>query len=246
MTRTQSGPPVAWIWAGVAVLAVLLISVLIWVLAIRPEPELPGNARLVPDVVGMTFDGANELLREAELRPFQVEEASEEVPEGLVIRTDPVAGTSVAPAQQVRVYVSTGIERVAVPTLVGLTEADARAALQAAGLSLGVIEPRNDPDTAGGTVMEADPVEGSEVPITTSVNLVVATGRVVIVDYVGYTLEAATRELASLRLTVEPVEDPTCVATGSQNIVAQSLAPGDVPIHSTISLTYCTGEAAEE
>ena len=32
MKRTQAGPPVAWIWAGVGVLAVLLISVLFWVL----------------------------------------------------------------------------------------------------------------------------------------------------------------------------------------------------------------------
>ena len=37
MKRTQAGPPVAWIWAGVALLAVLLISVLFWVVTIRPD-----------------------------------------------------------------------------------------------------------------------------------------------------------------------------------------------------------------
>ncbi len=38
MTRTQSGPPVAWIWAGVALLAVLLASVLFWVVTISMRP----------------------------------------------------------------------------------------------------------------------------------------------------------------------------------------------------------------
>ena len=45
MKRTQAGPPVAWIWAGVALLAVLLISVLFWVLSIRRDDDLPTNAR---------------------------------------------------------------------------------------------------------------------------------------------------------------------------------------------------------
>ena len=35
MTRTQSGPPVAWIWAGVAVLAALLIGLVFWVTSIQ-------------------------------------------------------------------------------------------------------------------------------------------------------------------------------------------------------------------
>jgi len=57
MKRTQSGPPVAWIWAGVAILAVLLISVLFWAMSIsnRTGGDVPSNARLVPDVTGMTY-----------------------------------------------------------------------------------------------------------------------------------------------------------------------------------------------
>ena len=43
MKRTQAGPPVAWIWAGVAILAVLLISVLFWVLSIRPGGDVPDD-----------------------------------------------------------------------------------------------------------------------------------------------------------------------------------------------------------
>ena len=43
MKRTQAGPPVAWIWAGVAIIAVLLISVFFWVMTIRPGSEVPSS-----------------------------------------------------------------------------------------------------------------------------------------------------------------------------------------------------------
>ncbi|HOQ23005.1 MAG TPA: protein kinase, partial [Microbacterium sp.] len=59
MRRTQAGPPAAWIWAGIAVIAVVLISVLFWVLTNRPGTTVPDNARVVPDVVTMTWDRAN-------------------------------------------------------------------------------------------------------------------------------------------------------------------------------------------
>src|SRR5690606_34941405 len=41
MTRTQAGPPVAWIWSGVALLAILLISVLFWLFTVRGGGEVP-------------------------------------------------------------------------------------------------------------------------------------------------------------------------------------------------------------
>ncbi len=48
MRRTQSGPPVVWIWAGVAVLAVLLVSITFWVVTLRSATEIPPSARVVP------------------------------------------------------------------------------------------------------------------------------------------------------------------------------------------------------
>src|SRR6476620_10228954 len=47
MKRTQSGPPVAWIWAGVALLAVVLISGLFWVWTLSMQKtEVPTNSRI--------------------------------------------------------------------------------------------------------------------------------------------------------------------------------------------------------
>ncbi len=244
MRRTQAGPPAAWIWAGVAVLAVVLISVLIWVMTSRPGTPVPQNSRIVEDVTDMSWDRASETLTAQDLQPRRVDQSSDQITEGNVIRTDPGAGTTVAPGQSITVYVSTGQQTSAVPALTGLSSTQAEAALKTAGLQLGAVTTRSDPDLAQGIVMSADQTEGAQVPVGTRVNLTVASGKVALVNLVGYTVEAATRELESdgLKLTPTVVEDPSCPANPGTPIVAgQSLPPGDVPIHSTVELRVCSG-----
>jgi len=244
MRRTQAGPPAAWIWAGIAVIAVVLISVLFWVLTNRPGTTVPDNARVVPDVVTMTWDRANELMAAQDLETKRFDESNDQIAEGNVIRTDPAAGTTVAPGQLVKVYVSTGQKMSTVPTLAGLSTDAATTALTSAGLTLGAVTTRNDPDLTAGTVISADPAEGSEIAVGSAVNLVVASGKVTLVDVVGYTAEAAQRALSADTLKLVPtiVEDPGCPANpGAPTVAAQSLAPGDVPIHSTVELKVCTG-----
>jgi len=51
--------------------------------------------------------------------------------------------------------------------------------------------------------------------------------------------DAATRQLKELGLTVNTADDPSCSAKGT--VSTQSIAPGKAPIHSTITLTVCSG-----
>ena len=244
MRRTQPGPPAAWIWAGIAVLAVMLVSVLFWVLTIRPGPTVPGNARVVPDVVDMSWERASGLLSAQELDAQKIEESSDDIAAGNVIRTYPASGVTVEPGQSVEVYVSTGHEVAAVPTLAGLTTEEATTALTEAGFTLGQVTTRNDPELAAGVVISADQQAGAQIPTGTSINLVTATGKVTLVDVVGYTVDAAQRALTAddLRLVANVVPNPSCPASpGDPTVSAQSLAPGDVPIHSSVDLTVCTG-----
>lgn len=243
MRRTQPGPPVAWIWAGVTVLAVLLVAVLIWVMQIQPNDDVPTTSFTVPNVVDMSYDRAVETLEAQQLTASRVNEPDEKIAAGNVTRTTPDAGTTVASGQQVTVYVSTGPDTATVPTLDGISESEARSALEAAGLSVGSIRRTTDPALAAGTVMSASEESGSQVAKGTVINLVVASGQVVIVNYTGYTLDAAKRELESdaKQLTVITQEDTGCRATSPQTVSGQSLAPGEVPVHSEITLTVCSG-----
>ncbi len=84
----------------------------------------PGK-ELVPDVTGRPLAQAQSAIQEAGFR-FRnpVYEPSDSVAEGSVIRTDPPAGTSLEANSQITIIVSSGVEQLNVPAVVG-DEADA-------------------------------------------------------------------------------------------------------------------------
>ena len=84
----------------------------------------PGK-ELVPDVAGRPLAQAQSAIQEAGFR-FRnpVYEPSDSVAEGSVIRTDPPAGTSLEANSQITIIVSSGVEQLNVPAVVG-DEADA-------------------------------------------------------------------------------------------------------------------------
>lgn len=246
MARTQSGPPVAWIWAGVALIAVLLISVLIWVLQIQPRAEVPGSSLQVPSVIDMSWERAVEDLTAANLTAKRATEPSSDIAEGNVIRTDPEAGTSVTTGQQIVVYVSSGEQTAVVPTLEGISLQSAKDALEGAGLVLGTVLQKNDPELAADIVMEASESAESDVAPGTVVNLTVATGRVTLDNLTGFRLDAAVETVEKLGLSAKKVELADCPATDPATVQSMSSEPGDVPVQSEIELRYCTGPVTPE
>ena len=241
MTRTQSGPPVAWIWAGVALLAVLLVSVLFWVvtIAVRP-PDTPTASITVPNLVDMTQSDATAKLDDLGLKADLRDEASADFAEDHVIRSTPGTGAKLSKGESVIVYVSTGADTVAVPVLEGLGLDAAKAALETAGLKLGTVTQKNDANAAAGTVLWASEDAESDVAPDTIVNLYVANGKVVVTNMEGFAMEAATRELEKLGLTANPAELGACAEGQSPNtVLSMSVAPGEVAIHSTVDLRYC-------
>ena len=242
MTRTQSGPPVAWIWAGVALLAVLLASVLFWVVTIsmRP-PEVSSSSRIIPNLVNVSSERAQDDLAGLDLSSKIVIETSSEVAEGNVIRTDPEAGVSVEEGSTVTLYVSAGEETVVMPKFEGMALSDATNALKAAGLELGTVIQRNDKALAANTVISASEKAETELDPGTVINLVVASGKVTLTDLVGWTVDAATTNLGDLGLVAVPAETAECPATQPATVHSMSVAPGDVPVGSSVQIFFCTG-----
>lgn len=248
VTRTQSGPPVAWVWAAVALLIALIVAVGFWVVRTDPLDLRAADTADVASVEGWTQDAATAELERAGLTVDPTTEPSDTVAEGNVIRTDPTAGTSVAVGSTVSLVVSEGPLMATIPELVGGTEDAARQALDGVeGLHLGRILPVNDAGSERGTVLRAevngDEIEaGEEVLQGSMVDLTVATGRVTIDDLKGFALDAATAELEGQGLTVDVQEDDNCPAESTPTVIAQEPAAGDVPVHSTVRLSVCAGE----
>lgn len=243
--RTQTRPPVAWIWGIIALVAVVVVAVGYFVLNLAPSTIVGQNVAVkIPDVIGQTYqDGGNQLL-DLGLKPVKVDVTDENQPEGTILAVDPEVGTVVGPGTEVQVSVSSGPPKV---TLVGLafkTEEQAKAILADLGLVYGESRVTYSPNVAQGSIIgvllppsEELVTSAQQVVKGTTVNLVVSNGLVSVPDLVGQAVTQAQATLtgSSLQLTVKLTPDEGC---SGQNVTAQSIK-GEQPQKSTVELTYC-------
>ena len=131
----------------------------------------------VIDFARRSLDYVTTMLKEHEISYTVEEEYSDEVEAGMVIRTDPAAGTEIEPGTSLTIYVSKGKEtkKVEVPSLYGMTEEQARQALSDRGLSVGSADHVAN-SAAAGTVVWQSTSAGTEVDEGTSINIQISTG----------------------------------------------------------------------
>lgn len=136
----------------------------------------PSGTASVPDVRGAGHELAEQHLAGAGLGNVAVHETADPVvPAGTVLGTDPPAGATVRAAEQVVLLVSTGPARTTAPDVAGMTEEDARARLEEAGLTVGSRSQVPD-DAAPGTVVGQHPEPGEAVAEGSAVDLAVSGG----------------------------------------------------------------------
>ena len=117
----------------------------------------------VPDLTGLSRDSAEERLRDVGLTPGTVSEQESEEPEGEVISQDPAGGAQVDRGTAVNLTVSTGVEMVNVPNVLGLNARDAAAQLAADGLVSVQREQQVTDPAQDGKVIDQRPAAGTEV-----------------------------------------------------------------------------------
>lgn len=237
-SRSQTRPPVAWIWAGIAVMAVIIVGVLFWAFSLERTPLTDSVAIPVPDVIGLQYDDGAQQLLDLNLVPAPSTVVDPDVPEGEIISTDPAAGVTVSPGQEIRIVVSAGAAPIDVPSVTLLSLAEAQAAIEAAGLVLGTVSSENSSTTRKDIVIRSDPEAGIELREGDVVNLVISTGLVKVPDVRTLPIGEASSQLSALGLIVTVQGDVGC--TG-QLVTGQSLSPGDQPQGSAVTLQYCSG-----
>jgi serine/threonine-protein kinase len=127
---------------------------------------------VVPPLVGLTSsEDAQQELRALGLSLGTLTEVESEQPSGVVVATDPPAGTEVQLGSVVNIEVSKGTK--SVPELVGLTEAQARSDLINAGFVVNVVT-QKDAVAPPGTVLAQTPRAGKKVAPGSLVTLTVA------------------------------------------------------------------------
>ena len=185
----------------IAVAIVMGFLVGIWYLVIGP-----GNRIVVPSVAGLTIVKATNELTPLGINVEVRERAfSEEIEEGLVLRSDPAGGDRVAEGGTVYLIVSQGKERYTVPSLGGLTPEEATKLLADSNLKVGAVTERFSPDVEKGKIFSQDPAPSARVMKDSLVNFIVSKGteEVLLKGYLGESGEQALNELTALGLDVD-------------------------------------------
>jgi serine/threonine-protein kinase len=120
----------------------------------------------VPNLVGKSYDDAAKALTAKRFKVSRKDEYSDTVPEGRVIRHDPVAGAEAPRDSSVTVVVSLGPDLVTVGDYRGESVEDAVIDLEELGLQVDVVGYR-----PGRRVKQQDPPEGTKVRRNETVTL---------------------------------------------------------------------------
>jgi len=248
ITTTNSKVGAGVLWGLGTGVVVILVGLLFWVMNIgSPEPGTsPTSGVSVASVEGSLYDDALNTLTSQELVVLRVYEKSETVPEGVVIRQVPEAGTQVLSSTAVTLYVSSGATEVTVPNLVGASEADAVALIEAQGLTVGSITVVGSPIVAQGVVIASDPVTNFRTPLGTVVNIILSDGTVQVPDVRNLeVLEARsilTNPSIGFTVSVEIVDVLACSGTPGTIVLEQSILPGEAPqLQNIILYVECVG-----
>jgi len=177
----------------------------------------------VPDVRGRTLAEAADELRALDLETDSREVHGQLEP-GLVLRTEPAAGTIVDATTPIRIDVSLGPEPVEIPNVVGLPESEAVQVLSLEGLEPDFAERVHDDTVPADAVISQDPEPGAEGFKGDTVTLVVSRGPapVPMPNVRGMTVADAVEQLEGLGLVVNTVVS----GTGPSEVLEQTPAPG--------------------
>ncbi len=237
----------------------------------------PPQLVAVPNVIGLTQAAAQTVITGAGLALGTVtEQHHASVPAGQVISQVPDAETEVAIGSTVALLVSTGPEPaegegevegegeppqlVAVPNVVGLTQAAAQTAINGAGLALGPVNEQHHASVPAGQVISQVPDAETEVAIGSTVALFVSTGPepaegegegegegeppqlVVVPTVIGLTQSAAQTAITGAGLALGAVTEQHHASAPAGQVISQNPAAGaEVAAGSNVALVVSTG-----
>ena len=132
----------------------------------------------VPYVVSLSQSAATSSITGAGLKLGSISsQSSATVASGIVVSQNPAGGTSVSGNTAVNLIVSTGPPPIAVPSVVGQSQAAASSTITTIGLSVGTIALQSSSTVPTGDVISQSPIAGTSAAPGSGVNLIISTGQ---------------------------------------------------------------------
>lgn len=198
--------------AWIATLVIFTILVLagggFWLYNLmNAKPAEPAKIE-VPVVANMTESQAIQKLYSLKLVPKSVREPSNTVAKDTAIDTTPAAGSLVTQDGEVILRVSSGPSSVTIPAdIVGRTEANATDALRGLGITGTIKSVRTHSATVPmGQVIGTAPAPGAPIATTSTVELQISSGKVLMPQLIGLPLAEAEAALKANGLMMQVVE----------------------------------------
>ena len=197
------------------VLAISLSIVIgtIWTLT-RIFDGLPveGETQIIIEIPDLTGSSQTEALNDLQNLGFKVgieNSAHPNVPEGSVIRTQPLANTPTGPDTLVTIIVSVGPEAYPIPYVIDLETDRAIYVIEESGFIIGQRIEVNDDSVPIGFIISQNPIAGKKMGPGSSVDLVISAGPRLIElgDLSRKSLEDGSQILETLGLQYEIIEE---------------------------------------
>ena len=166
----------------------------------------PGSRVVVPSTIGGSFDEAVNVIAPLGLNAVVLENRfDEEIPKGKIIESIPAGGGKVDAGGTVKLVLSKGPERYAVPMTTGLTPDAAQTTLKKYPLIVGTVREVFNSEIPKGFVISTSPVSGTSVKRDTKIDLLVSKGieQIALASYLGKSGEQALNELTEAGFSVE-------------------------------------------
>lgn len=232
----------AWI-----LIPLLIIGAFVWVGLTFLSPTDGGEKTVtipVPVIEDQPRAEAEATLTAAGFKVSVEEEFSEDYKRGRAIRTDPAAGEDIEKGTEVKLFVSKGLETIAVPDVTGKTREEAIAELTAAGLKF-TIDFENSSGKQG-TVVKTDPPAGEEVNKGSRVKLILPTELIEVPTVTTLTVDDARQTLEEAGFRVNISEQPSDVVPRGI-VIDQTPAGGSKQAPKrTITLVVSSGPQAQQ
>jgi serine/threonine-protein kinase len=216
-----------------------------WYVYSRVQDELSETRPIaVPPVLGLPEQQAIDQLESLGFVVDTEDAPSTEVEEGRVSEQDPRAGTELARGETVSLTISTGPPEVEVPSVVGMSFAQARSTLENVGLTAR----RNNvfSEQPPGTVLRQDPPAGETVIEGSEVRLRVSQGQetALVPDVLQQSQASAEAELAAAGFESSASSEPSDTVPEGL-VISQSPNPGEeAPVGSTVAIVISDGPSS--
>lgn len=204
----------------------------------------PGSQIAIPSVVGMSVaDAKSEITQIGLLADVSSQDFSEDVDKGLVLTSIPGGGGHLSKGGIVHLVLSKGKERIAIPSVTGLTQDAATTALINAGLKVGNISQAFDMTIPADAIASTNPAIGSPVRRNSVVDLVVSKGieQIAIASYVGKSSDQATNELTDAGFVVKSAFAYSETTPAGAVISQDPSTSGTAPKGSTVTVVISRG-----